>query len=113
MTAPLQRLSTWLCLLTALLGGVTAGRALVLCLEPGGAVNLEAALVGPGCDGCTESQDPTAPADSEAEHAAPCCACVDVALDLAVNGVRTRLAEARSGFGMPAALPAPPVSAFA
>lgn len=116
MTAPLPRLATWLCLLAALFEGLTAGRALVLCVEPGGSASLEASLGGSDCDGCTEAPVPVAPDGSCAaleEPAQPRCACVDVTLDLAANGVRTRPADVRAGFAQPALLPVAPPAAVA
>ncbi len=109
----MHRLSTWLCLLVALFEGVTAGRALVVCVEPGGSVSFEAALAGAACDGCSGSQALPQPSDPAAMPAESVCPCVDVALDLSINGVRAPLAGARWSMAFPAAIPAPPVAPVA
>lgn len=105
----MQRLSTWLCLLVALFEGITAGRALVVCVEPGGSVSFEAALDGTACDGCMESQSPAQPSDQISMPAESVCPCIDVALDLSTTGARALLAGGRWSTDAPAAIPAPPV----
>jgi hypothetical protein len=105
----MHRLSTWLCLLVALFEGFTAGRALVVCVEPGGSVSFEAALAGAACDGCTGSQSLAQPSEPGAMPAESVCPCIDVALDLSTNGARAPHAGARWSMGLAAAIPAPPV----
>jgi hypothetical protein len=47
----LQRFTAWLCLLASQWMGVAPARELVLCVEPGGGISLEAAVDG-RCSGC-------------------------------------------------------------
>lgn len=92
-----QRLATWLCLVLAVLGTGVAAQPFVLCIEPTGSVNIEAAFASEACSDCP------APASGELTGArdaqpAEACPCLDLALDTAAH----RTGSQRVGDELPA-----------
>jgi len=89
----LQRLTSWLCLSTALLTGYTPAQGFVVCLQPGGRVSVDLSTLAERCNCCDIQEQGTSP---EAQTArAPgdtCCEC----LDLPVSGsLQDRLSQPR------------------
>lgn len=85
MRSSIHKLTTWLVLVAYMLSGVSPAQKLVVCLEPGGSVVLEAAEDG----GCT----PCGPEESSREVeqlAAECCPCVDIPLPTQGEGPQAK-----------------------
>ncbi|HZL99438.1 MAG TPA: hypothetical protein VFD43_04215 [Planctomycetota bacterium] len=83
MRSPWRRFAAWSCLVVVLLQGGVSSRGLVLCVEPDGAVNLEAAgsgLAGERCGECPSPASQEAGAGSRAADGADICPCVDITI---------------------------------
>ncbi len=80
MVSLVHRTTVWLCLSLAILAGFSPAQSLVICLEPGGHVNLRAETPGQICGCCdiSASASNQSPADERVASTVSCCACVDV-----------------------------------
>lgn len=76
MPRSIHTLTTWLVLVAYMLSGVSPAQQLVVCLEPGGGIVLEAA-VDSGCTPCGATEDSAREGE---QSAAECCPCVDIPL---------------------------------
>ena len=76
MQGIIHKLATWLVLVAYMLSGVSPVQPLVVCLEPGGGVVLEAAAPA-GCTPCGEEGESSRQAE---QVAADCCPCIDIPL---------------------------------
>ena len=94
----IHRFTAWLCLVVALWAGALPARALVLCVEPDGCVNVEPAT-DDHCGGCADAcgEHAAEPAGADATDAimtaAGGCPCIDVVLPASEQDrIRPRLA---------------------
>ena len=102
-----HRISTWLCLVLAVLATGVAAQPFVLCIESSGSVNIEAAFAREACSDCP------APATGDLGGArgaqpAEACPCLDVALDTTAQ----RTGSQRVGDEWPAPMSAAAPVAF-
>ena len=83
LTPALHRIAAWLCLMAALVTGVTPAQGFVLCMEPDGCISVEIAAGTDHCVGCEAhvagGAGSFAPVPATAETDCPC-------VDFAVPG---------------------------
>jgi hypothetical protein len=78
MPGPLEKFMARLCLLAAVLMGLSPDQGLVLCVGPEGTYTLEVASDESSCDGCPEVSDPARGGEEHATLEDPAtCPCSD------------------------------------